>query len=132
MSRRTSLHLIYDGDCGFCVRSLKVLQRLDVLGRLRYWNARERAAVLLEFPALATADLDDAMYAVTEDGRAYRGFFAFRRAVWVSPLMWWLLPLFYFPGAGVIGPRVYAWVARNRRSLGCNSDVCELPTKRDS
>ena len=39
--------------------------------------------------------------------------------------MWPLIPLFYLPGSGVIGPRVYAWVARNRRRFGCESDVCE-------
>jgi hypothetical protein len=60
-----------------------------------------------------------------------RGFFAFRRILWESPLMWPLIPLFYFPGAGIVGPRVYAWVARNRRRFGCESDVCELPAVRD-
>jgi hypothetical protein len=45
--------------------------------------------------------------------------------------MWPLIPLFYFPGTGIVGPRVYAWVARNRRRFGCESDVCEVPAVRD-
>jgi predicted DCC family thiol-disulfide oxidoreductase YuxK len=41
--------------------------------------------------------------------------------------MWPLLALLYFPGSRRLGPRVYAWVARNRHRLGCGSDVCDLP-----
>ena len=30
-----------------------------------------------------------------------------------------------------IGTRVYAWIARHRRQLGCESDRCELPPRQD-
>jgi predicted DCC family thiol-disulfide oxidoreductase YuxK len=79
------------------------------------------------FPELAEADFEHAMFAVAPDRRVTRGFFAFRRILRESPLMWPLLPLFYLPGSSAIGPKVYAWVARNRGKLGCESDVCELP-----
>ena len=71
------------------------------------------------------------MFAVAPDRSVTRGFFAFRRILWESPLMWLLIPLFYLPGSGVIGPRVYAWVARNRRRFGCESEVCEMPPAGD-
>ncbi len=67
------------------------------------------------------------MFAVAPDGRVTRGFFAFRRIAREVPLMWPLLPLLYFPGSGLIGPPAYAWVARNRRRFGCESEVCERP-----
>ena len=35
------------------------------------------------------------MYAVTAEGAIDRGFFAFRRMMWLSPLTWPLVPLFY-------------------------------------
>jgi predicted DCC family thiol-disulfide oxidoreductase YuxK len=121
--------LIYDGQCGFCRRSLRVARRLDPRRRLRFHDATMRDSVLREFPELAGADLADAMFTVDERRRVYRGFFAFRRLIWESPLMWPLLPLFYAPGSGLLGPRVYAWVARNRQRLGCESDICELPPR---
>ena len=68
-----------------------------------------------------------AMFTVSADRRVARGFFAFRRLAQESPLMWPALPILYFPGSGWIGPKVYAWVARNRHRLGCESEVCELP-----
>ena len=121
------LDVIYDGQCGFCVRSLKVCRSLDVRGALRFHDANALEKVHGLFPELANADFDHAMFAVAPDRRVTRGFFAFRRILRESPLMWPLLPLFYFPGSHAIGPRVYAWVARNRGKFGCESDVCELP-----
>ena len=43
---------------------------------------------------------DDAMFAVTPEGRVYRGFFAVRRMLWVSPLTWLLLPFVHAPLSG--------------------------------
>jgi predicted DCC family thiol-disulfide oxidoreductase YuxK len=122
------LHVIYDGRCGFCIRSLKVCRALDVRGALRYHDANARRQVLDAFPELSNADFEHAMFAVSENRRVTRGFFAFRRILRESPLMWPLLPLFYLPGSGIIGPRVYAWVARNRHRFGCESEVCDLPS----
>lgn len=117
--------LIYDGQCGFCVRSLRICRALDVRHQLRFHDANARPQTLAAFPELEHADFDHAMFVVSPDRRVYRGFFAFRRVLWESPLMWLLLPLFYFPGTGFFGPRAYAWVARNRGRFGCETDVCE-------
>ena len=123
----SAVNLVYDGHCGFCRRSVRVLERLDVMHAVRAYDAHDRETVHARFPALDDADLADAMYAVDAEGHVYRGFFAFRRVIRSSPLMWPLLPIFYFPGASLIGPRVYAWVARNRQSFGCETDVCDMP-----
>lgn len=119
------LDVIYDGQCGFCVRALRVCRALDLRGALRFHDANARAKVYSGFPELSDADFDNAMFAVAPDRSVTRGFFAFRRLLWESPPMWLFLPLFYFPGTGWIGPRIYAWVARNRRRFGCGSEVCD-------
>lgn len=121
------LHIIYDGHCGFCVRSLKLCRALDVRGTMRFHDANATQQVHASFPELASADFENAMFAVAPDRSVTRGFFAFRRIILESPVMWPLIPLFWFPGSSILGPRVYAWVARNRRRFGCESDVCELP-----
>ena len=120
------LHVIYDGQCGFCIRAMRLCRRLDVRGRLRFHDGT-RQQIASEFPELAHADLENAMFAVAPDGTVHRGFFAFRRLAWNGPLMWLALPLVYLPGARWIGPRAYAWVARNRQRFGCESDRCERP-----
>jgi predicted DCC family thiol-disulfide oxidoreductase YuxK len=144
------LYVIYDDRCGFCMRSLKVCRAFDIGRRLRFHGASDvrRMPGLAEpakadavkagsvrrppegraaFPQLADADFENAMFTVAPDGSVARGFFAFRRVVREVPLMWPLLLLFYFPGSGAIGPRAYAWVARNRGRFGCESEVCDLP-----
>lgn len=120
------IDVVYDGGCGFCVRALAAVRTLDSRGALLLHDARDRPAIMVRFPSLREADLDDAMFVVANDG-IYRGFFAFRRLAWMGPLAWPFLLAFYFPGASWLGPRVYAWIAANRRRLGCRSAVCELP-----
>ena len=125
------VRVLYDGRCAFCIRALRIVRALDVTGRIRLYDAHD-TRTLEAFPGLANADLDEAMYTVSAQGDVDRGFFAFRRLVAAAPLMWPLVPVFRFPGAALIGPRVYAWVARNRRRLGCRSDACELPSPLES
>jgi predicted DCC family thiol-disulfide oxidoreductase YuxK len=114
-----TLDVVYDGLCRFCIRSLAVVQALDLRGALRLHDANDRAAVLERFPMLRDADLDAEMYVVDGAGRPYGGFHAFRRIARALPLAWPLVPLLYLPGMSAAGTRVYALVARNRRQLGC-------------
>jgi len=114
-----TVDVVYDGLCRFCIRSLALVQAIDTRSALRLHDANDRSAVLERFPALRDADFDAAMYAVDADGRTYEGFYAFRRIAHALPLAWPLVPLLHLPGAGALGSRAYALVARNRRRLGC-------------
>ena len=120
--RKSGLDVIYDGQCRFCKRSLAALERLARRRVFRLHDANERELIRSKFPMLADADTDNAMFVVTPRSQVFRGFFAYRRMMWGSPWLYPLLPLFYAPGAGFIGPRIYAWVARNRRRFGCSLD----------
>ena len=125
------LNIIYDGQCGFCIRSLNLVGALDLFGVQHLDDARDRAAVEKRFPQLRGADLDEAMYLVAQGEPLYRGFFAFRRLTWSTPLTWALIPLFYFPGSSLLGLYLYGWSARNRSRFGCRSKVCALPAQPD-
>jgi len=114
-----TIDVVYDGLCRFCIRSLAVVRLLDLQGVLRLHDANDRAQVLRRFPMLRDVDLDAEMYVVDEQGRAYAGFYAFRRLARALPLAWPLVPLLHLPGVSAVGTRVYALVARNRRRLGC-------------
>ena len=97
--------LLYDGECCFCHASVRLLQVMDL------WSAIECAPghkgmseMTLEF----------------SDGQRYGGFFAFRQLVWMLPMLYVMIPIVYFPGAGIVGPSVYRWVARHRHLLKCH------------
>lgn len=119
--------IVFDGDCGFCTRSLRALQRIDRKGVMRLHDSHESALIASKFPMLTGADFDNAMFAVTADGRVFRGYFAFKELLRKLPAGWPLRLLSTLPGADLLGPRIYAWVSGNRRRFGCDSTGCALP-----
>jgi predicted DCC family thiol-disulfide oxidoreductase YuxK len=121
------IDIVYDAQCGFCTRSLRLVRSLARREVFRLHDGNDHEAVVKRFPALSGADTDEAMFAVTPEGEVLRGFFAFRRMMWASPWLYPYLALFHTPGAAVVGPRLYAWIARHRRSLGCRASACDLP-----
>jgi acetyl esterase len=107
--------LIYDGECGFCMRSMELLRRWDREHRLRYVPFQDEAAVArfgVALPALAAA-----MHLVLPDGRVYAGADAAPEILKLLPGKRWLAVLFAVPGIMPIARRVYAWIARRRRCL---------------
>jgi predicted DCC family thiol-disulfide oxidoreductase YuxK len=112
-----TLHVVYDRECPVCRAAVAVARATDVRGVLVSHDGTRPDAVAAALPALRGADLDAAIHVVAEDGRVFRGFFAIRRLARSSPWLWPLLPILHLPGAGRLGPRLYAWVARNRRRI---------------
>ncbi|HEX5436702.1 MAG TPA: DCC1-like thiol-disulfide oxidoreductase family protein [Gemmatimonadaceae bacterium] len=117
--------IIYDGLCPLCVRSMVVLDFLDVRHRLRFIDMERdwaRAAALA--PRVTPAEAHHLMHVVSPDGQVYRGFFAFRALARALPLLWPLLPLYHAPFASVVGPRIYGGIARVRGTTPCRVETC--------
>jgi predicted DCC family thiol-disulfide oxidoreductase YuxK len=94
--------VLYDGRCPLCRRSVALLKRLDWLGRLRYADARDPAALG-----------------------------AVRRLAWQLPALWPAAPLLYLPGVPQLGQRLYLWVAKNRFHLvPCHDGECQVPQRK--
>jgi predicted DCC family thiol-disulfide oxidoreductase YuxK len=127
MTTREPIAIVFDGQCAFCLRTLRMLQRLDRHGAMRLYDSHDTGRIATTFPMLAGADFENAMFAVTADGRVCRGYFAVEAVLRALPAAWPLLLLFRIPGVSIIGSRLYALVARNRHRLGCATDACELP-----
>jgi predicted DCC family thiol-disulfide oxidoreductase YuxK len=107
------MEMIYDGRCGFCVRSMAWFLSFDSLGQIAIRDFRTNPS-----PVVADALVEKALYLVLPDGRALPGFDAYRYVVLRVPGLWWQIPFFYVPVLSrFIGRRVYAWVAANRTRL---------------
>ena len=121
--------VLYDGGCLFCQRSIRFLQRLDWLHKLRFQNCRETEKLPPCQTPLDSGRMLKEMHIVTPNRqRFYAGFAAFRWMAWRLPLTWFIAPLLYLPGVLWLGNRVYRWVARNRFKLvPCQEGVCTLP-----
>lgn len=108
----------YDGACGFCRRSVRILRALDWGRRLQFEDlTRQTDPDLVRAIALG-------MPLRTPAGQLLVGFPAVRRALRRTPLG--LLPalVLYVPGLSWVGEWVYAVIARNR-----SRDTCALPTR---
>lgn len=114
------LTVLFDGDCGLCQRTMTVIRRLDVFGRVEICDVLRQWRILQNrYPQLSHRACIDDMHAVTETGAVFTGFAAYRALAWVLPAGWLLLPLLYLPGVAWAGQRVYRRIADSRYHNGC-------------
>jgi predicted DCC family thiol-disulfide oxidoreductase YuxK len=107
------MEMIYDGRCGFCVRSMAWFLAFDGLRQIRVRDFRTAPS-----PVVSDAQLEKALYLVLPDGRALPGFEAYRYVVPRVPGLWWQVPFFYVPVLSrLVGHPIYNWVAANRSRL---------------
>jgi predicted DCC family thiol-disulfide oxidoreductase YuxK len=109
--------LIYDGECGFCRRSVGLLRRWDqgqVIALVPFQDRARVAAFGIPLPALAGA-----MHLVLPppDGRVFAGADAAPEILRLLPGKRWLAWGFRVPGIPPLARRVYAWIAQRRRCL---------------
>lgn len=126
----------YDGGCGFCTLSVRLLALADIFRQVSWTDFRQLPAP----PAGVTwEDLDAAAYlevtrqprrsdGIEESGaRLYRGFYAFRMLALRLPPLFLLAPLLWLPGVSRLGEAAYGWVAANRYRI---SRRCRLKAGR--
>lgn len=120
--------VLFDGDCAFCRRSIRVLQSLDWFNRLAYQSARETDRLPATAVPLDPQKLIEEMHVVPRGGVGVRaGFSAFRWIAWRLPATVLLAPFLYIPGVLWLGNRAYRWVARNRFQLvPCENGACQV------
>ncbi len=118
--------VIYDGLCPLCIRSMVILDALDIRGRLGFVDLEgEPERLPAAASGLSPEELRHRMHVVSPDGRIFRGFYAFRMLARFLPAVWPLLPLLHLPGVESIGSRVYDHVADRRSRLACRVDTCD-------
>lgn len=116
--------LIYDGDCAFCTRTAKFARRW-ARGKLEI-TPSQTPGVLDLHPGLTPEGVALRVYLLSPSGRLWGGAEAVARTAAINPAGGIAL-LYYFPLLRPIVDRVYAWVARNRKTIGGCGDSCSLP-----
>lgn len=110
--------LIYDGACPICQRGMRWVQRRAVRGQFEFLPCQspERRT---RFPWMSEQACLEALQLVFADGRVLAGDAAIPEVLRRLRGWRWLAHLFRLPGAGVLAPRLYQWVARHRYALSC-------------
>ncbi len=129
---RDQIIVLYDGDCAFCQRSIRILQKLDWLKRLTFQNARDLDRLPKMSVPLDPQKLIEEMHVVPLGrDRIYAGFSAFRWMSWRLIPTLPLAPFLYLPGVLWLGNRIYRWIARNRFKLvPCHDGACAVPLRK--
>ena len=112
--RAGSVQVLYDGDCGLCDRTVRILKGLDILDQLKWVDFR-KAVVEVD-----TSRLEHEMAAIVR-GRVHFGFWAYRALSWRVPALWLTLPFLYLPGVPALGELIYHRIAA-RRQVICRLD----------
>lgn len=118
------IELFYDGGCPVCMREVRVLRRLDRLGRIRFTDI-DAPGFQVPRPGPASDDFMARIHARLPDGSWVQGVEVFRRlyaAVGFGPLV----AASRWPVIANLLDRAYAVFARNRvRWFGrCAADAC--------
>lgn len=111
---RDPLHLIYDGNCKLCRRTIAAVRVFDIFHRVRYVNALDEAALKKE--GLSWLDPKALLYDMhaVVNKNVRKGFLAYRALAWRVPAFWLALPFFFFPPVVAFGNRIYRYVADSR------------------
>ena len=124
--------LLYDGQCGFCVASVRRLRVLDLFGWVDPLDFHKQPDLSAIHPSLTPERCRSEMVLLEPEGRVSGGFEAFARLCLHLPLLMSLVPLVYVPGMGWLGTRVYRWVAKHRyllhRNAMCATNHCAVRT----
>jgi predicted DCC family thiol-disulfide oxidoreductase YuxK len=105
--------LIYDGECGLCRDTVRVVERWDRANRVRLVPFQDEGAVReygIPLPRLAAA-----MHLVFPDGRVFAGADAVPELLRLFPGKRWLASFFAVPGVLPIARRVYRRIAERRK-----------------
>jgi predicted DCC family thiol-disulfide oxidoreductase YuxK len=105
--------MVYDGDCGFCVRWIQRWQRLTP-GQVDYLAAQD-ARVAAQFPEIAQEHYLRAVHFVAIDGSVYFGAEAVFRSLAVGGRYQWLLQWYQrSPAFAWLTEAAYRFVGRRR------------------
>lgn len=117
--RSNTIDVLYDGKCGLCGKTVVLLRRLDLLGRLRLRDiVVDWETIHKDYPAIGQDAAYKDMHVINSRGAISSGFEGYRQVAWALPLGWLFLPVLYFPGVSILGRKVYRRVADRRMSGG--------------
>jgi len=128
--------VIFDGDCRFCLRQVRRLQRWDGGARLAFVSLHD-PFVREHYPELTHEQLMKEMYVVDHQGNRLGGAVAFRYLARRLPRLWMLAPFLYIPYSLPIWKLGYRLVAAHRYRISgrtqdsaCDNGSCDLHFKK--
>ena len=119
--------LVFDGDCGFCTTTARLLQRLVERGGKDFAVAPWQELDLAALGLTAQSCLAAAQW-VGRDGTVSAGHLSIAAALRAGRPVWRPVGvLLTLPGISPLAARAYQWVADHRYALPGGTPACGLP-----
>jgi len=120
--------LIYDGQCQFCINSVKRIKMMDIFDAVDYVDFHTIGEIGQVHNDLNEKQVNSQMHWINSTDELYGGFEAFRKLSFKLPMIFPLIPVLYFPGMSLAGPFLYRFIAKNRflfhSNPRCNTNTC--------
>lgn len=120
--------VVYDGECRFCIWSVRRIQRLDKERQFEY-VPRQVPDIEVRFPRLADSDFNTGLRLILNRDEIYVGADAVYEIYRRMPPFHLVAWLYRVPLLRGLCRAVYAFIARNRYRLGrvpCDEEVCTV------
>lgn len=116
--------LVFDGDCAFCTRSVRFVERrIRRHPRIAAWQSLDLAEL-----GLTQEDCEKAVQWIGADGTRAEAHVAVARTLVYGRRGWAVLGrIILLPGVRSLAGVVYRWVARNRHRMPGGTAQCNLP-----
>lgn len=108
--------VVYDSDCGICTYTIRVLRWLDWAQRITFLGSHDPATIQ-QFPEMSMDRMREEILAYEALAGWYGGFQACEWIACRIPVLWFLIPFTFLPGAEQLGNWSYKLVARNRHKI---------------
>lgn len=118
-----ALAVLFDDRCNLCDRTVKVLARLDIFGRLEFRPIRRNLAFATQHGVTLEEGLTDLVGVDLATGGRVSGFQLYYQLTAHLFLLWPLRPVLWLGRVTGAGPAVYRYVADRRTKL---FGVCEF------
>ena len=125
MENPVQLVVLFDGSCPFCTACAELLQVLD--GRHRLHCLPFQAPGVPQSYGLVVAQCEQAVWAISSNGRRYQGAQAMSAALDAIVDLPFFLWCYQFPAIKRMEDKVYAWFAKNRRFFPEMQPYCQRP-----
>jgi predicted DCC family thiol-disulfide oxidoreductase YuxK len=124
MAARTRPVLVFDGDCAFCTRCARALQRIGPDAEIIAWQSTDLVELGLTEEQAAAA-----VQWVSPDGAVRAGHEAIAATLQSAGGIWKIVGrVILLPGVSWLAARCYRLVAANRHRLPGGTPACETDT----
>jgi len=115
---------LFDGECPLCIRTVIVLEALDVFGAIQFQSLQNGGFRHAAVEGISETELINDIHVTNASGKLYKGAEAYAQILTRLPFFFLLGWLMRLPGFKQLAAHMYRLIADNRITERCTEDNC--------